>query len=174
MRPLHADDFSYDSSCRAIGDIAASLGAGYPSGRAESWLPSDPRDGDFLARHHGFTGFIGAAGQRSLRENRSGAATIAAAGGRANAARAGHTLLLINPAHVLNDDAYEPAQVQFAPTIIARDQVAGIDPQQHGPLADGVQPSVTGHKPRTSRISSLCKRQPRQDQLCVGRHGNVC
>src|SRR5882757_7736881 len=79
----------------------------YPS-RPVRILVASPPGGtaDFLARIMG-QWLSERLGQPFVTENRSGAATIAAAEAVANAARDGHTLLLINPAHVLNVTLYD-------------------------------------------------------------------
>ena len=108
----------------------------YPN-RPVRILVASPPGGtaDFLARIMG-QWLSERLGQPFVTENRSGAATIAAAEAVANAAPDGHTLLLINPAHALNATLYDKLKFNFARDIAP---VAGLI---RAPNVMEVHPSV--------------------------------
>jgi tripartite-type tricarboxylate transporter receptor subunit TctC len=134
MRPSRRRFLCMAASAIAFPGIAWSQA--YPS-RPVRILVASPPGGtaDFLARVIG-QWLSERFGQPFVTENRSGAATISAADAVANSAPDGHTLLLINPAHVLNATLYDKLKFNFA-----RD-IAPVSGLIRAPNVMEVHPSV--------------------------------
>src|SRR5262245_66480542 len=141
----------------------------YPN-RPVRILVASPPGGtaDFLARIMG-QWLSERLGQPFVTENRSGAATIAAAEAVANAAPDGHTLLLINPAHVLNATLYDKLKFNFARDIAP---VAGL---VRAPNVMGCTPRFrprpfpnSSPMPKPTPARSIMRR-PAPERCCMSR-----